>query len=164
MGLQGPLLFPWLSCQLFSSLVKFHWHQNILSSSSWSQLMIAAKSILILLFSAGGWLFSSFHTHSSLLGLRNSCSSGHQGGTPDVTPHTHSDLHSRSTGQRAGVGSVWTAIAQGLGGTGSRSLCLALKSLTHNNTAYGPPCTWNHHYVTAQCKLRNRCYTVLLRE
>lgn len=35
-GLQGPLWFPWLSCQLFSSLVKFHWRQNVLSSSSWS--------------------------------------------------------------------------------------------------------------------------------
>lgn len=40
-------------------------------------VMIAAKSILILLFSAGGRLLSSFHIHSSVLGLRNSCSRDH---------------------------------------------------------------------------------------
>lgn len=75
-GTPRPLWFPWLSHQLFSSLVKFHWHQNVLSSSSWSRgshtdqlVMIVAKSILILLFSAGGRLFSSFRIHSSVPGF-----------------------------------------------------------------------------------------------
>lgn len=82
---QGTLWFPWLSCQSLFSLVKslsdtrmfFLVFHRVWGTHTNQVVTIAAKSMEILLFTDGGWLFSSFYIHSSVLGPRNNCPSGH---------------------------------------------------------------------------------------